>query len=161
MCTSVILFRKEHAWPLLIGSNRDEKLSKKSKFPAKHWPKQFPNIIGGYDEEKGGTWIAINNNGLVSIIHNRSLEKNNNIIKRTRGHIILELLNFEKIEDSIKYLQNLNQNKYNGFNIIIGDKSNCFWGKHTSVDKKVYINEVSEGLSVLTDKDHSVNGCQG
>ena len=30
MCTSVILYRKEHPWPLIIGSNRDEKLSRKT-----------------------------------------------------------------------------------------------------------------------------------
>ena len=41
MCTSIILFRKKHHCPLIIGSNRDENLSRKSNFP--------PNI-GGYSD---------------------------------------------------------------------------------------------------------------
>jgi uncharacterized protein with NRDE domain len=163
MCTSIILFRKEHHWPLIIGSNRDENLSRKSEFPARHWKKNRPQIIGGYDGENKGSWISVNDYGLVSIIHNRKLENDNEIKKKSRGNIILDTLNFENIADSIDYLQNLNQNFYNGFNIIICDKSNCFWGKHVSVNNKVKIEEVNEGLSILTDnnlnntKDKKIN----
>jgi len=153
MCTSVILFRKEHSWPLIIGSNRDESLSRKSKFPARHWEKNYPQIIGGLDLKEMGSWIAVNDHGLISIIHNRKLEKNNTLKKKSRGHIILELLNFEKIESAVESLQNINQTKYNGFNIFLGNKSCCYWGKHISVDKKVEIKEINEGLSILTDKD--------
>ena len=107
MCSSVILFRKEHPWSLIIGSNRDEKLSKKSKFPGRHWLKRHPQIIGGFDVEKGGSWIAINNYGLVSILHNRKLERDNYLIKQSRGHIILRLLNFDRIESALEFLQNI------------------------------------------------------
>ena len=153
MCTSVILFRKDHYWPLIIGSNRDEKFSRKSKFPARHWPNLYPQIIGGFDIEKKGSWIAINDFGLVAIMHNRKLNKNNSLIKKSRGHLILELLNFNKIVNAINFLKKTNQSIYNGFNILIGDKSNCFWCKHDSVDKEIVITEVNEGLSILTDKD--------
>ena len=137
MCTSVILFRKENPWPIIIGSNRDELLLRKSKFPGRHWPKIYPNIIGGFDEEKKGTWIAINNNGMFSIIHNRILDRDNNLKKKSRGHIILKLLNLDSIEEVPESLQNLNQSNYKGFNIIIGNKFHCFWAKHTSIDKKI------------------------
>jgi len=153
MCTSVLLFRKEHDWPLIIGSNRDEKLSRKSKFPARHWLKHHPQIIGGFDVEEKGSWIAVNDHGLFSIIHNRKLEKDNNLIKQSRGHIILKLLNFDRIDPAIECLRNLNQKIYNGFNIILGNKSLCFWGKHVSVDNKIEVKEINEGLSILTDKD--------
>ena len=151
MCTSVILFRKEHHWPLIIGSNRDENLFRKSYFPGRYWLNNHPQIIGGYDEENQGSWIAVNDYGLISIIHNRQLKKDNEIKKKSRGEIVLEILNFDNITDSINYLQNLNQTIYNGFNIIVCDKSNCYWGKHISVDNKIKIEEVNEGISILTD----------
>ena len=163
MCTSVILFRKEHPWPLIIGSNRDENLFRKSYFPARHWLKSSPQIIGGYDLEKKGSWLSINDYGLVSIIHNRKLERDNKIKKKSRGEIILNILNFDNINDSIDYLQNLNQSIYNGFNIIVSDKSNCYWGKHISVNNKIKIEEIREGFSILTNnnlndlKDKKIN----
>ena len=153
MCTSVILFRKEHNWPLIIGSNRDESFSRKSLIPARHWPKLNSQIVGGYDIKAKGTWCAINEIGILAIIHNKNLKENNNIIKQSRGNIILNILNSDKIEISLKKLQNLNQQFFNGFNILLADKSNCFWGKHESVNKKIEINEINEGLSILTDKD--------
>ena len=153
MCTSVILFRKEHTWPLIIGSNRDESLSRKSKFPGRHWLKLYPQIIGGLDIKKGGSWIAINDHGLVAIIHNRKLVKDNNLIKKSRGQIILKLLSCNKIESALESLNNINQSIYNGFNIFLGNKSHCYWGKHISVDKKIEVNELNEGLSILTEKD--------
>ena len=93
MCTSVILFRKEHNWPLIIGSNRDESFSRKSLIPARHWPKLNSQIVGGYDIKAKGTWGAINEIGILAIIHNKNLKENNNIIKQSRGNIILNILN--------------------------------------------------------------------
>jgi len=153
MCTSVILFRKDHPWPLIIGSNRDESFSRESKFPGRHWEKNYPEIIGGLDVKKNGTWIAINTHGLIAVIHNRKLEKNNSLNKNSRGQIILNLLKFDNLELAISSIEHVNQSIYNGFNIILGDKSNCYWAKHTSVDKKIKFNKVNEGLSVLTDND--------
>ena len=37
--------------------------------------------------------------------------------------------------------------------IFLGNKSHCYWGKHISVDKKIEVNELNEGLSILTEKD--------
>jgi len=153
MCTSVILFRKKHNWPLIIGSNRDEALSRKSKFPRRHWPNLYPQIIGGLDVKERGTWIALNDHGLVCIIHNRQLEKDNKLIKKSRGQIILNLLNFDNIQVALEYLQMLNLEHYNGFNIILASSTYCYWGKHISVEKKIKIKELDEGISVITDKD--------
>ena len=54
MCTSIILFRKKNLWPVIIGTNRDERLDRKSLIPDRHWKKKYPNIVGGKDLEKNG-----------------------------------------------------------------------------------------------------------
>lgn len=153
MCTSIILFRKEHHWPVIIGSNRDENLSRKSSFPEKHWKIHHPTITGGFDSEKGGSWIAVNDSGLVAIIHNRKLDVKNNFKKISRGKIILDILNYDNIQESLESLQNLKTKYYEGFNILLCDKSNCYLGKHSSVEKEININEIREGISILTDND--------
>ena len=153
MCTSIILFRKNHPWPLIIASNRDEDLNRKSLFPARHWKNTFPKIIGGFDIKAGGSWFAINDYGIIAIIHNRKLENDNDLVKKTRGQIILNLLKYDKIHKSLDKLEKLDQKFYNGFNIILANQSYCFWAKHTSVIKNIEIKEINEGLSILTDKD--------
>ena len=73
MCTSIILFRKDHEWPLIIGSNRDEKLNRKSRFPDRHWLKTYPQIIGGLMKKNKVHGWELNNDQLVAIIHNRKI----------------------------------------------------------------------------------------
>ena len=75
MCTSIILFRKKNLWPVIIGTNRDERLDRKSLFPNRHWKKKYPNIVGGKDLEKNGSWIGVNDFGITAIIHNRKPDK--------------------------------------------------------------------------------------
>ncbi len=153
MCTSVIFFKKDSDWPVIIASNRDELLTRESQFPKRHWPIEYPNIVGGLDEKKNGTWLAINDSQIVAIIHNRRLEKKNDLEKISRGRIILEILKHENMENVLNSLKNLNHEKYEGFNILIADKNNCYWAKHVSADKKIEIFDIPEGISILTDTD--------
>ena len=90
MCTSIILFRKSSSWPVIIGSNRDEHLNRKSMFPGRHWKKEYPNVVGGKDLKKKGSWIGINDNGLVALIHNRLSDKKDSLffINRT-NHLLI------------------------------------------------------------------------
>ena len=153
MCTSIILFRKSHIWPVIIGSNRDENLNRLSKFPGRHWLKQYPHIVAGKDEEKKGSWIGINDYGLVAIIHNRKLDGkviNNNY---SRGQIILEILNNSSIEGALKYISVFNRFKYNNFNLLIANYNKCYLIKHDIKDKNLIIQQIDEGLSIITDKD--------
>ena len=38
MCTLVILRRPGHAWPLILGANRDEMKDRPWSPPGRHWP---------------------------------------------------------------------------------------------------------------------------
>ena len=74
MCTSVILFKKNINWPIIFASNRDEEFSRQSMPPSRHWKNHF-NIVGGLDKKAGGTWCAVNDQGVLSCIHNRNYNK--------------------------------------------------------------------------------------
>ncbi|MBT3810853.1 MAG: hypothetical protein HOF99_15230, partial [Rhodospirillaceae bacterium] len=63
MCTLVILRRPGHSWPLLIAANRDEMIDRAWQSPARHWPDR-EDVVGGLDELAGGTWLALNDNGV-------------------------------------------------------------------------------------------------
>ena len=152
MCTSIVLFNKSKKWPVIIGSNRDESLNRGSKFPSRHWKKHYPNIIAGKDEEKKGSWIGVNDNGLVAIIHNRKLDLNVER-KTSRGKVILEILKYTKVNDSLKYLKDLDRYNYNNFNLLIASYCECYWIKHDINNNHLIIQKIEKGLSIITDKD--------
>ena len=154
MCTSIILFRKNHSWPIIFASNRDEFFSRKSLSPAKHW-KNHRNITGGLDKKMGGTWCAINDYGVIGCIHNRNFNIKNFKAKKTRGEIILKCLKAKNSLDSINILKKIDIRVYDGFNLIIADNKNCFLIKNTSFTKKLIFNTIPEGLSLITNKNRN------
>ena len=150
MCTSVILFQKKSDWPLILASNRDGSFRRPSKTPGRHWNNQ-KYILGGLDKEAGGTWCAINNNGVIGCIHNRNFK--NHIKKKTRGEIILKILKGKNAIESINLFKKLDISYYNGFNLFIADNKNAFWIKYFNYNKKFSINKIPQGLSIITNKD--------
>ena len=153
MCTSIILFRKKNLWPVIIGTNRDERLDRKSLFPNRHWEKKYPNIVGGKDLEKNGSWIGVNDFGIVAIIHNRKFDKKIDKKNNSRGIIVLETLKHSSIKEALKYISSIEKNNYNGFNLLVASYNECYWIKNDIKAKNLVIKKLDEGLSVITDKD--------
>ncbi|HJO13713.1 MAG: NRDE family protein [Pelagibacteraceae bacterium] len=153
MCTSIILFRKNNLWPVIIGTNRDEKLDRKSLFPNRHWKKKYPKIVGGKDLKKNGSWIGVNDFGITAIIHNRKHNKEFVKKKNSRGNIILETLRHSSIKKALNYISSIDKNNYNSFNLLVAAYNECYWIKHDIKVKNLLIKKLDEGLSVITDKD--------
>ena len=70
MCTVILLRRPEHEWPLILAANRDELKTRAWLPPARHWPER-DHVTAGIDELAGGTWLALNDDGVCSAILNR------------------------------------------------------------------------------------------
>lgn len=70
MCTVVILYRPEHRWPLILGANRDEMLDRPWRAPGRHWPDR-PDVTAGLDKLAGGSWLGLNDTGVVAGVLNR------------------------------------------------------------------------------------------
>ena len=153
MCTSIILFRKKNLWPVIIGTNRDERINRESQFPGRHWKNKYPNIVGGKDLEKQGSWIGINDFGITAIIHNREIDKKSIEKKNSRGIIVLETLKHSSIKESLKFISSIDKNNYNSFNLLVASYNECYWIKNDKKIENLVIKKLDEGLSVITDKD--------
>jgi hypothetical protein len=57
MCTVVVSFEPAERVPLLLLGARDELMDRPWLPPARHWPGS--RLIGGLDEQAGGTWLAV------------------------------------------------------------------------------------------------------
>ncbi len=70
MCSVVILRRPGHDWPVILGANRDEMSERPWLPPGRHWPDR-PWVVAGLDQLAGGSWLGLNDHGVVAGIMNR------------------------------------------------------------------------------------------
>ena len=147
MCTLIIRWHPGDDWPLIIGSNRDEMKTRQSKPPGRHWPDR-PEIIAGIDETAGGSWLGVNDFGVVAAILNRSNSLGPKEGKRSRGELVLEALDHADASDAAKAITSINEKAYRSFNMILADNRDAFWLKHTET-ARVTVNSIPEGLSLI------------
>jgi uncharacterized protein with NRDE domain len=152
MCTVVILRRPDQPWPVVIAANRDEMSSRLWRPPARHWD-DHPHVIAGIDEEAGGTWMGLNDDGLFAAVLNRPHSLGPAVGKRSRGELPLEALSHAEAREAASALGNLDGRAYRSFNMLIADANDAFWLRSTGEAARVDVTPVPEGLSMLTAND--------
>jgi len=125
MCTLIILRRPGHPWPLLVAANRDEMADRPWSPPARHWPDR-PEVTAGRDDLADGTWMGINDFGVVSAVLNRRNSLGPQPGRRSRGELPLEALDHESAAVAAEALSHLEPDSYRPFNLFIGDSADAF-----------------------------------
>ncbi|KDP45334.1 hypothetical protein JCGZ_09583 [Jatropha curcas] len=148
MCIAVFLWQAHPLYPFLLLLNRDEYHSRPTK-PLSWWG-SGDQILGGRDEQAGGTWLACTRDGKIAFVTNvRELESIPEA--KSRGDLPIHFLMSNKspkefAEDLVK-----EANGYNGFNLILADihsKSMVYITNRTKVGNN-FITDVSPGIHVL------------
>lgn len=148
MCTLVILRRPGNDWPLLIAANRDEMLERDWSAPARHWPDR-PDVVAGRDNLAGGSWLGVNDDGVIAGILNRMGSLGPSDDKRSRGELVLEALDHADAGSAAEALSALNGAAYRSFNLIVADNSAAFWLRHDGAGP-ITRHAIPAGLSMFT-----------
>lgn len=151
MCTLVILRRPGHAWPLLIAANRDEMTDRAWQPPARHWPDR-PDVVGGLDKLAGGTWLAVNDNGVAAAILNREGSLGPSADKRSRGELVLEAVDHADAAAAAEAMAALDGSAYRSFNLVIADNRDAFWIRGTEVPRVERFG-IPPGLHMITSRE--------
>lgn len=151
MCTLVILRRPRHDWPVIIGANRDEMKSRPWDAPDRHWPDR-PDVIAGRDRLAGGSWLGMNDQGVVAGILNRANSLGPAADKRSRGELVLEALDHADAAEAAAALGALDGNAYRPFNLVVADNRDAFWVRNSGSGQP-HVAPVPEGLSMVTSQD--------
>ncbi|MGD0254870.1 MAG: NRDE family protein [Acidimicrobiales bacterium] len=126
MCLLVMVSRLEEAAPLVVGANRDERLDR----PATAMTvlqSAGPRILGGRDEEAGGTWLAMNEHGLVAALTNRPASEGRDPSKRSRGELPLALARHSKAQDAVEdFVCRFHPLDYNPAWLLVGDRHSLY-----------------------------------
>lgn len=152
MCTVMMLRRPGHAWPFLLGGNRDEMADRPWKAPARHWPDR-EEVVAGLDETAGGSWLGLNDAGVMAVILNRHGTLGPAEDKRSRGELVLEALDHGDAQAAAEALSGLNPEAYRPFNLVIADNRDAYWLRNRDGGKVVEVFPVPEGLSMLAGFD--------
>jgi uncharacterized protein with NRDE domain len=126
MCTLAVYFREFEDYPLVVAANRDEHFSRPSLPPRilTHDPK----IFGGQDLAAGGTWLGVNEHGLVAAIVNRRVAAapNPNEAPRSRGLLCLDMLLAKNAAQAGEWLEREDGSKYSPFILLIAGTDAAF-----------------------------------
>ncbi|MEX0692977.1 MAG: NRDE family protein [Rhodospirillales bacterium] len=152
MCTVVISRQPDSPWPVIIAANRDEMSNRLWRPPARHWD-DHPHVIAGIDEEAGGTWMGLNDDGLLAAVLNRPGSLGPVKGKRSRGELPLEALSHAEATEAARAIAHLDGRAYRSFNMLIADARDAFWVRSTGDAAKVDMMPVSTGISMLTAND--------
>lgn len=154
MCTLVLLRRSEHPWPLLLAANRDEMVDRPWAPPGRHWPDR-PEVIAGLDRTAGGSWLGLNDHGVVAAILNRRGSLGPAAGKRSRGELVLEALDHADAVAAAEALAELNPAAYRSFNMVVADNRDAYWLRNpgTPETRVIEVRPLAEGLSMLTAYD--------
>ena len=108
MCVLLILKDRAIGWPWVIAANRDEALARPSRPPAAvRGPFRF---FAGSDKVAGGTWLGVNERGLVSVITNRPGDVADPR-RPSRGHVTVAALLQPDAAAARRLLQDLSKDR--------------------------------------------------
>jgi len=154
MCTLVLLRRSDHEWPLLLAANRDEMIDRPSSAPARHWPDR-PDVVAGRDELSNGSWLGVNDHGVVAAVLNRTGSLGPAENKRSRGELVLEALDHADARNAAEALAEIDPTAYRSFNLIIADNRDGYWLAAGNGALTVESQVIPEGYSVFTSQDRN------
>jgi uncharacterized protein with NRDE domain len=125
MCLLLMALDRHSTYPLILLANRDE-YYERATASARFW-EEAPSVLAGRDLRAGGTWLGITRNGRIAAVTNY---RDPSALKEgapSRGRLVSDFLLGQK--EPMEYLDSLDREaeKYNGFNLIIGDKGQLYW----------------------------------
>lgn len=119
MCTLIALHQVHRELELVVAANRDELYARRSSPPM--MLAESPRVIGGRDEEKGGTWLGASQHGFFVGITNQRLTGLPDTRLRSRGEVVLGALAQPGLQAALGWLGTVDARHYNAFNLLLGD----------------------------------------
>jgi uncharacterized protein with NRDE domain len=126
MCLLIAAFQMVPDTPLIIAANRDERMDRPA-VAITVLRENRPRILGGRDELAGGTWLAVNQHGLVAGLTNQPSPEGRDPTKLSRGELPLAFAGYQRAEPAVSEVsERLDPSKYNPCWMLIGDRDALF-----------------------------------
>ena len=148
MCLLAVQYRLVPESPILVASNREEYFDRSCLPPAIQSGK--PRVLCGIDQRTGGSWLGVNQSGLLVAICNRTTSRPL-FGQRSRGLLGLDLMRCSSSRKAVdKALAELERTRYEGCNIVLADAKE---GYVIHADEEVDVAEMQQGLNIIGARD--------
>ena len=145
MCMLAILYRVAKNTPILLAANREESVTRPTQFPKIQ--SGTPRVVCGTDKLASGTWLGVNQFGLLVTVTNRARTRPP-LEPRSRGLLCRELLDCRTAREAAELAcKELSTGRYAGANYLCAD------GKYAAVvygGHRVEVVELQPGLHTLS-----------
>ncbi len=126
--------------PLLVAANRDERYDR-SAVAMTVLSERAPRILGGRDLLAGGSWLAVNEYGVLAGLTNTPSPAGRDPAKRSRGELPPAFARFASAEQAVRQVTaGLDPASYNPCWLLVGDRTALFYigigdGPHAEVQR--------------------------
>ena len=134
-------------YPLIVAANRDEHYDRPSAPPA--LLNTQPAIIAGRDLRANGTWLGVNEYGLIAGVLNRRFDGRQLSASeaRSRGLLCMDVLNFDSSRASNEFIQG-HRFRYNPFSLLFADGHEAYVSYND--EQKIITEKLETGLHVFS-----------
>jgi uncharacterized protein with NRDE domain len=124
MCLIAFAYNVHPSYRLILAANRDEFYERPSS-PADFWPDQ-PRVLAGRDLKEDGTWLGVTREGKFAAVTNYRDPSTLKSNAPSRGKLVSRYISGN--QDADNYLKKISSqiDKYNGFNLLLGDDNDLF-----------------------------------
>ncbi|MGM0556881.1 MAG: NRDE family protein [Myxococcota bacterium] len=149
MCTIILAHNVVDGAPVFLGSNRDEQLGRPAA-PPKEFNDRALRVVAPQDLEAGGTWLGINEAGVLVAITNR-FGAFFGSDRRSRGELVFKALEYDTPHAAAEAIGALDATDYNGFHLVIAspEQARLVWGDGELMCRSEL---PSGGISVVTER---------
>ena len=119
MCLILLAFRVHEHYPLIVAANRDEHHHRPAAAAA-FW-EDHPQLYGGRDLEKSGTWMGITRTGRFAAITNYRDGQPAPAAPRSRGALVSGFLTGDRAAQDFIGEISPAQDQYGGFGLLAGN----------------------------------------
>jgi len=144
MCLIFFSYDIHKKYGLVLAANRDEFYGRPTK--ALDFWDDMPHILGGRDLKGNGTWMGITRTGRFAAITNYRDPASLRAEAPSRGWLVRDFLMGKASPENYLDSVQASGNKYNGFNLLVGDGGELFYYSNRGRD----IEKIKPGLHGLS-----------
>ena len=150
MCTLILAHHVFDEAPVFLASNRDESLDRPASGP-RVWERFGTRFVAPRDEQEGGTWLGINEWGVLAAITNRFGNPRDGS-RRSRGRLVLEALGERYAKVAADGISAMDASHYNPFHLLIVDQGSAHvvWSDGTQMHDE----DLDGGVHVITERSY-------
>ena len=124
MCLIAFAYNVHPFYRLILAANRDEFYERPSAL-ADFW-EDYPHVLSGRDLKNKGTWLGITKYGKFAAVTNYRNPSTFRSDAPSRGGLVRRYLTGNQKPDNYLKKIALQGDKYNGFNLLLGDYNDLF-----------------------------------